>query len=1473
MQSQAAELKSQGAVEAARDSRSNVTAEDAERKMVEEARRAGGGAYQFNPDATPEEKAAQARSRVPPGFHHEKKHKAVGIVTDIDDGTPDKYDLPPPSKSGALPTSPASTNGHLPGAKGHLSEEENARWEERVGWAPRFGTGSIKDEEIEDGRDHQTWVETRLEDKFFGDWYHNTAVIAFACLSSWFVAVLGGGLAWIFIIMAVCGTYYRTSIRRVRRNFRDDVNREMAKHKLENDVESLEWINSFLVKFWPIFEPVLCETVINSVDQVLSTATPAFLDSLRLKSFILGSKPPRLEHVKTYPKADDDIVLMDWKFSFTPTDTADLTARQIKNKINPKVVLEVRIGKAMVSKGLDVIVEDMAFSGLMRVKFKLQIPFPHVERIDVCFLDRPEIDYVCKPLGGDTFGFDIGFLPGLQSFIMEQIHGNVGPIMYAPNVFPIEVAKMIAGDAVDQAIGVLAVTIHGAHGLKNPDKFSGAPDPYTIVSLNSRDALGKTEIVKESSNPRWNETKFVIITSFKDNLTLQVFDFNDYRKDKELGTATFALDQLENDADFENQQLDVMGNGKARGILQADVRFFPVLEGRTLADGTTEAPPESNSGIAKFTVEQAKDLDGTKSLVGQTNPYGVLLLNGKEVHVTHTSKRTNNPIWDNGSKEVLITDRRDARFGLVIKDERDLGSDAILGTYQIKLDDMLQMMEKGQEWYNLAGAKSGRAKITCHWKPVGLTGSLGGTGGYVTPIGVMRLHFKGAKGLRNVETMGKSDPYVRILVSGIEKGRTVTFQNNLNPEWDEVLYVPMHTSRERLTLEVMDEENLGKDRSLGLVEVPAAEYIAQAENGEYLVHDERKSLADPLRMFGKGAPKGTLNYTVAFYPCLNVVDPEKEEQELKAKEEEEKRAQAIAEDDAKKDSVELANEKKGLAGRVDDDLAKQLEEGEKEHEDEVEELPKVRITSDDLHKYESGLIIFKLIEGELSQSNCQVEVLIDDMRFPSYVSSKAKSKQATFNETGDTFVRELDVSQITLRLMEPSGKKDDDKQDRTIAKLTGDTLGTLKQCLHKPTVLTLRDSEGGINKITVSLKFIPVKMQLDPSESINNSGELRVDVLDAANLPAADRNGYSDPYCRFQLNGKDVFKTKTVKKTLNPAWGENFVVPVPSRIAANFKAVVMDWDMANEDDKLGETDINLELLDPLIAKEYKLTLDGDSGSLRLRLHFKPNYVTRSKQGSSTFSGTFGAPTKIVTGVAGAPIKGVGIVGGGMVKGASFIKQGFRSKKKTEGSTNGTFEREGTPDGEVFDAAKQVPTLTVNGDSPQGTSEPPAHSRSRSFGAQSIKSITGGKAAGPDAGTASFTIISASGYPASAHVRVHVKQISLKGAREVHKSKAMKSNQGLVQWESETFKLSCTPDTQFQVQVKDHATFGSSTDLGEGLLFIDESTAGSEKAVKAGTGTVVLRSSFVPAESSGSFRDSPKSNGGSRRSFLHRKEKD
>jgi hypothetical protein len=62
LSSSSPEVKQHGAAEAARDPNSSVTAEDAERVFVEESKKAGATALQFDPNATPEEKAAQAKA-------------------------------------------------------------------------------------------------------------------------------------------------------------------------------------------------------------------------------------------------------------------------------------------------------------------------------------------------------------------------------------------------------------------------------------------------------------------------------------------------------------------------------------------------------------------------------------------------------------------------------------------------------------------------------------------------------------------------------------------------------------------------------------------------------------------------------------------------------------------------------------------------------------------------------------------------------------------------------------------------------------------------------------------------------------------------------------------------------------------------------------------------------------------------------------------------------------------------------------------------------------------------------------------------------------------------------------------------------------------------------------------------------------------------------------------------------------------
>lgn len=206
--------------------------------------------------------------------------------------------------------------------------------------------------------------------------------------------------------MAFCATYYSTSIQRVRHRARDDIQRELAKTRLATESETADWMNTFLDRFWRIYEPVLSRSIVASVEQILSVSTPAFLDSLRLETFSLGNKAPHIDEVRTHTNTADDIVLMEWGISFTPNDISDLTPRELKNKTNPKILLEIRIGKGLTAP-IPVVLEDITFKGKMKIRMKLMSAFPHVQTVDLSFMEKPHIDFVLKPIGGETFGFDI----------------------------------------------------------------------------------------------------------------------------------------------------------------------------------------------------------------------------------------------------------------------------------------------------------------------------------------------------------------------------------------------------------------------------------------------------------------------------------------------------------------------------------------------------------------------------------------------------------------------------------------------------------------------------------------------------------------------------------------------------------------------------------------------------------------------------------------------------------------------------------------------------------------------------------------------------------------------------------------------------------------------------------------------------------------------------------------------------------
>ena len=222
---------------------------------------------------------------------------------------------------------------------------------------------------------------------------------------------------------------------------------------------------------------------------------------------------------------------------------------------------------------------------------------------------------------------------------------------------------------------------------------------------------------------------------------------------------------------------------------------------------------------------------------------------------------------------------------------------------------------------------------------------------YFTPIGVMRLHFWNSRDLRNMGTMDKSDPYIQNppgIPPGIEKARAMKLQIALNPDWDEVLYVPVHSAREKLTLEVMSTENLSKDWPHSSINVFTSDYIEKEENGEYLVHDQKAPQSQFLQFHGKDSSKGILKFTVAFFPCLNVADLTDKEEEEKSDSRDEKGEKDEKDKRDERDAIALGGDDENVS--ADSELQEELSENKEGHEEKrvVIESKKLQLTPDEL---------------------------------------------------------------------------------------------------------------------------------------------------------------------------------------------------------------------------------------------------------------------------------------------------------------------------------------------------------------------------------------------------------------------------------------------------------------------------------------------------------------------------------------------
>ena len=255
------------------------------------------------------------------------------------------------------------------------------------------------------------------------------------------------------------------------------------------------------------------------------------------------------------------------------------------------------------------------------------------------------------------------------------------------------------------------------------------------------------------------------------------------------------------------------------------------------------------------------------------------------------------------------------------------------------------------------------------------------------------------------------------------------------------------------------------------------------------------------------------------------------------------------------------------------------------------------------------------------------------------------------HETFNVFIRDLTHSKLCLRVTKKRVPKD---KDHVISEYYLDTLKLLRQSYETP-----MDVDFFGSTVKLQAMYYPSDVEMPLEETVLDTGILKLNLVSGSHLLSADRNGKSDPFVEVYVNNKRMFKSKIIKKTLDPVWNEQVNVPIKSMSRSELVFHVFDWDRAGDNDDLGQTSADLKTIEPNKKYDWDLQLNTQ-GSIKVHAYFEPQYVKPDVEVLQR--GAANVPLKAVEhvghlgrGFAGVAGVGASVATGGVRKGGNLLK--------------------------------------------------------------------------------------------------------------------------------------------------------------------------------------------------------------------------
>ena len=187
-------------------------------------------------------------------------------------------------------------------------------------------------------------------------------------------------------------------------------------------------------------------------------------------------------------------------------------------------------------------------------------------------------------------------------------------------------------------------------------------------------------------------------------------------------------------------------------------------------------------------------------------------------------KNSQNPEWNHKIKLIIPVNKGPSSVSIEVFDHDNLGKDKSLGKLELDLDDLADMCankylklmadadgDQGK-WFPLKGVKSGQILLSADI------------------LGKARVRVIKAKDLINADLDKFSEPYAMIKYGG-QKFKTPTVKNSQVPKWDfEMEFNFPDGEDDSIRIEVLDEDNWGRDESLGRLNLPLSDLATMDPN-------------------------------------------------------------------------------------------------------------------------------------------------------------------------------------------------------------------------------------------------------------------------------------------------------------------------------------------------------------------------------------------------------------------------------------------------------------------------------------------------------------------------------------------------------------------------------------------------------------------------------------------------------------------